>query len=199
MLGGGACFTEFHPTRGVPAPSEPDAPNDPPGVVSDVPSASTRGHLAGRGLGAVDGRDGPDRRCCAQSGEAEVTRRAGHHDAPGDGGQAGDESGEDRLLDLLAGDDEDERGEVRLAVGLIICLGHQAGALQAGAERGHSGGVHGLGPLRRADRVADELADPVVRRGVGGDDVRTELVDSWRPRVSTRVFSPVSTRARRSA
>ena len=111
--------------------------------------------------------------CCAQGGDARVTRRAGHHDAPGDGGQAGDESGEHRLLDLLAGDDEHERGEVRLAVGDR----HQAGALQAGAERGHPGGVHGLGPLRRADRVADELADPVVRRGVGADDVGTELLD----------------------
>ena len=131
--------------------SAPDAPNDPPGVVSTCTSARMRGHPAGRCLGAVDGGDGPDRRRCAQGGDAGVARRAGHHDAPGDGRQAGDESGRAPSGSTsLPVTTQHQRGDVRLAVR----DGEQAGAL-AGWRGARTPGRRpcAVGPLRRADRA----------------------------------------------
>ena len=166
MLGGRLLHGVPSYPRGT-GESAPDAPNDPPGVVSTCTSArmlATRPAAVSVPSTVATGRTGG---CCAQPGDAGVGGRTGHHDALGDRREAGDDAVQHERLDVLAGDDEDQRRDV----GLVVRESQQAGALEAGAERGHSGGVQRRRPLGRADRPADQLADPVVRRGVGRHDV----------------------------
>ena len=118
-----------------------------PASASTWTSASTRGHLAGRCLGAVDGRDGPDRGA-ARSPAMLTSPSAPATTTPlATAARPATSPVEDRLLDILAGDDEHQRarGSARPRRS-----GQQAGALQARAQRGDLGRLH----RRRAFVVA---------------------------------------------
>ena len=166
----------LHGLRSYPrgtGPSAPDAPNAPPGVVSERCEGEDRRDPAGGGVDAVERRHRGGGRVGAESAELALRRRRRWRPPTTtpvrlDGEPLG-EPGEDRVGALVAGVRAQHDQHQRRALRDLAGLGHQAGAgdgVDDGA--GLAVDVLAVGFLRR-DGEAEQLADPVVRRRLGGD------------------------------